>query len=377
MTLVLHEKVTSADAKRVVKALGASDIAHRKNWEYVFIIRALEKLNMLQPGRRGLVFAAGDEPLISYFASKGVEVVATDMFPDQEGVELWSTTGQHASAKEGLFKAGLVSREEFDRLVSFQHANMNHISKDFYGQFDFVWSTCSLEHVGSISLGHRFALESMELLKPGGAAVHTVEFTLSSLDQTIERGDTALWRQDDMQRLYEDHCRLGYSMEAPCWNAGGHLHDLQPDVPPYSQDNHVKLLIGSYVCTSMGWVAQKTQTPPGTAIQPLPPRVRSNTLQKHKILGTFRKAQTCSTSPLQPRVATHAEVIYSGLVLYIDCLRFYGNVCAAGLSQLLFCMRGNGCADRFRGGQEHNEESGDASSGPPQVLGVCVYCQVP
>ena len=263
MTLVLMSlQVTSADAKRIVKALGALDIAHRKNWEYVFIIRALEKLNMLQPGRRGLVFAAGDEPLISYFASKGVEIMATDMFPDQAGVELWSTTGQHASAKEGLFKPGLVSRGEFDRLVSFQHANMNHLPVDFHGQFDFVWSTCSLEHVGSISLGHRFALESMELLKPGGAAVHTVEFTLSSLDQTVERGDTALWRQDDMQKLYEDHHRLGYKMEAPCWNAGGHLHDLQPDTPPYSRNNHVKLLIGSYICTSMGWVAQKTQRPP-------------------------------------------------------------------------------------------------------------------
>ena len=274
---------------------------------------------MLQPGRRGLVFAAGDEPLISYFASKGVEIMATDMFPDQAGVELWSTTGQHASAKEGLFKPGLVSRGEFDRLVSFQHANMNHLPVDFHGQFDFVWSTCSLEHVGSISLGHRFALESMELLKPGGAAVHTVEFTLSSLDQTVERGDTALWRQDDMQKLYEDHRRLGYKMEAPCWNAGGHLHDLQPDTPPYSQDNHVKLLIGSYVCTSMGWVAQKTQRPPRSAIQPLPRRVRSNTLQRHEILGTFKNAQTCSTSPLQPRVATYAEVRFSGLVM-----RLYG-----------------------------------------------------
>ena len=236
-------------------------VAHRKYWEYVFIVRSLEKLNMLQPGRRGLVFAAGNEPLISYFASKGVEVMATDMFPDQDGVELWSTTGQHASAKEGLFKAGLVSREEFDRLVSFQHANMNHLPVDFYGQFDFVWSTCSVEHVGSISLGHQFALESMELLKPGGVGVHTVEFTLSSLDTTIEQGDTVLWRQADMQRLYEDFGALGYSMEAPCWNVGSHYNDLNPDQPPYkadaSTDNHIKLLIGDHVSTSMGWVVQK------------------------------------------------------------------------------------------------------------------------
>ena len=254
-------QTVSDEAKIILQRLGTPQVAHRKYWEYVFIIKALEKLNMLQPGRRGLVFAAGNEPLISYFASKGVEVMATDMFPDQAGVERWSRTGQHAGNKEGLFKPGLVSRGEFDRLVSFQHTNMNHLPVDFYGQFDFVWSTCSVEHVGSISLGHRFALESMELLKPGGAGVHTVEFTLSSLDTTIEEGGTVLWRQSDMQTLYMDFGSLAYGMEAPCWNVGSHHHDLNPDRPPYksdaSMDNHIKLLIGDHVSTSMGWVVQK------------------------------------------------------------------------------------------------------------------------
>jgi hypothetical protein len=104
----------------------------------------------------------------------------------------------------------------------------------------------------------------MEVLKPGGAAVHTVEFTLSSLDETVERGDTALWRKQDMQRLWEDHLSLGYEMQEPCWNAGGHLLDVQPDVPPYTIDKHIKLMIGSYMCTSMGWVARKAALKPPT-----------------------------------------------------------------------------------------------------------------
>jgi len=261
------DEVTSERGRRIIRDLGISVIKHRKNWEYIFIISALERLDMLRPGRRGLVFAAGDEPLPSYLAARGVEVVATDMFPDQEGVELWSSTGQHASSLEGLYRPGLVDRKAFDRLVSFQHADMNHISPTMHGQFDFVWSTCSLEHVGSISLGHRFALQSLEVLKPGGAAVHTVEFTLSSLERTVERGDTALWRKQDVERLWRDHGSLGYSMPEPCWHAGTHLLDVQPDVPPYSdyaaysqrsaEVKHIKLMIGEYMCTSMGWVAQK------------------------------------------------------------------------------------------------------------------------
>lgn len=68
-------QTTSEDAKRVMAALNVTHIPHRKHWEFTFIVRALEALDMLQPGRRGIVFAAGKEPLISYFASKGVEVV--------------------------------------------------------------------------------------------------------------------------------------------------------------------------------------------------------------------------------------------------------------------------------------------------------------
>ena len=321
VALLFCVQTTSEDARSIIRSLGVKQVAHRKNWEYVFIVRALEKLNMLQPRKRGLVFAAGNEPLISYFASRGVEVVATDMFPDQAGVSMWSSTGQHASAKDGLFKQGLVSKEEFDRLVTFQHADMNHIPKEFHGQFDFVWSTCSVEHVGSISLGQRFALESMELLKPGGAGVHTVEYTLSSLDETIERGDTVLWRQADVQRLYDDFGKLGYSMDAPCWNVGTHRHDLNPDRPPYksdaSMDNHIKLLIGDHVSTSMGWVVQKA-TPGKMKSRP---RRRADTPRRAqhpqtkligastKVLQSFSNAKQCTADLLQPRVATYQEVI--------------------------------------------------------------------
>jgi hypothetical protein len=135
---------------------------------------------------------------------------------------------EHASSLGGMFMPDMVSKERFDELVSFQHADMNHISPELHGKINFVWSMCSLEHAGSISMGYRLALDSMEVLKPGGAAVYTEKFTLSSLDKTIERGDTALWRKHDMQRLWEDHLSLGYTMQEPCWNAGGYHSDAPP-----------------------------------------------------------------------------------------------------------------------------------------------------
>lgn len=73
---------------------------------------------------------------------------------DQAGA--WTRTNQHAASRDALFYAPLVNRSAFDQLVTFAPADMNHVDSAWHGKFDFVWSTCSLEHVGSISLGHRY-----------------------------------------------------------------------------------------------------------------------------------------------------------------------------------------------------------------------------
>jgi len=44
------------------------------------------------------------------------------------------TAGQHAKNVDGLFKDNLVDRESFDRLVSYQTADMNHIAPELHGR---------------------------------------------------------------------------------------------------------------------------------------------------------------------------------------------------------------------------------------------------
>ena len=48
-----------------------------------------------------------------------------------------------------------------------------------------LWSSCSLEHLGSISHGIEFILNSLKCLKQHGVAVHTTEFNLSSNEETL------------------------------------------------------------------------------------------------------------------------------------------------------------------------------------------------
>ncbi len=76
---------------------------------------------------------------------------------------------------------------------------MNDIPGDLEG-FDFNWSSCSFEHLGSIEKGINFLMNQLKTLKPGGWAVHTTEFNVSSDDKTIESGDTVVYRKKDIEK---------------------------------------------------------------------------------------------------------------------------------------------------------------------------------
>ena len=186
-----------------------------------------------------------------------MHVLATDM--DTEGAERrgWSRTNQHASSREQLFRADLISKEAFDARVTYRTMDMNAVPTSLYGSFDFVWSTCSLEHVGSIAQGKLFAVTSMLLLKPGGVAVHTTEFTLSSLTSTVETGPTVLWRRSDVEELRAHLNATGYDVSGSCFATGTGPLDAEVDLPPYHNFKHIKLRLGSHVATSVAWTARR------------------------------------------------------------------------------------------------------------------------
>ena len=233
---------------------------HRKQWEFIFIVRALLAAGVVGPGRRGLVFAAGREPLISYFASHGAHITATDMDPGLAVTAGWASTNQHSKTLDDLYRPHLLSHEDFEQRVRFSVADMNKLNTSWYGKYDFVWSTCSLEHVGSIALGKLFALKSMNLLKPGGVAVHTTEFTLSSNDDTITEGSTVLWRRTDVEELVQDLKGFGFATSGVCFSSGRHPLDQHIDLPihgKYNATNHMKLQLENHIVTSVGWVARR------------------------------------------------------------------------------------------------------------------------
>lgn len=255
--LCTQEKLSSGLYQDWARAFGLGNHMHRKIWEWVFISEALYSSGVLKPGKIGLGFAVGKEPLASVIASKGAEVLATDLDTARATQKGWLDNNEHAATKAALNERKLCDDLEFNRLVNFQFADMNNIPDEFAGRFDFSWSSCAFEHLGSIQHGINFVCNSMKVLKPGGVAVHTTEFNVSSNQETVESGDTVIFRRRDIETLIDRLTSEGYHVEEMDWSYGTSPLDYYVDVPPYKQDPHLKLMLGGYVCTSIGLIVRK------------------------------------------------------------------------------------------------------------------------
>lgn len=232
---------------------------HRKTWEFTAIMQTLEQRGLLTSGKRGLGFAVGREPLPAFMAHYGVRVLATDLMADRVS-ENWIKTGQHTTGLDALFYEWLNNREEFEERVRFEPADMTDLSTlDDTEEFDFLWSSCAFEHLGTLDRGLDFVVNAMRLLKPGGVAVHTTEFNVSSNDDTISEAPDVIYRRRDLEELDGRLRRIGCALEPIDFDAGTHRFDLLFDTQPYCQSGrpHIKLELGEFICTSILLVAVK------------------------------------------------------------------------------------------------------------------------
>lgn len=238
-------------------ALHENPSTHRKQWEFCYVLQALHTRGMLEAGRSGLGFGVGDEPLTAAFASRGIAVMATDLDTERAAQQGWVETDQHARSKEVLNGRGLCPPEQFEQLVDFRFMDMSAIDPNLRN-FDFCWSACALEHLGSIEQGMSFVEASLECLRPGGIAVHTTEFNCQSDFATLDNASTVLFRKRDFMALARRLRRQGHDIVLN-FDTGDQPLDLHIDVPPYSQDNHLKLQIAKWVTTSYGLIVKKRE----------------------------------------------------------------------------------------------------------------------
>lgn len=234
---------------------------HRKLWELCFVAQGIYNEGKLTPGSRGLGFGCGQEPLPALFAKYGAQVLATDLDPSRPEATAWQKTNQHATAIELLRRRDICPDEELRSHIDLRYVDMNNIPREFDNQFDFCWSACSLEHLGSIANGLDFIENSLRTLKSGGIAIHTTEFNLHDGD-TIDHWPTVLYQKHHFIDLAERLSRKGYRVLEIDFGIGDGVLDGFVDVPPSSWNDgvlnllpptaHLKLGVDGFICTSFG-----------------------------------------------------------------------------------------------------------------------------
>jgi len=241
--------------------LACAPIYHRKIWEFCYVSQALYNHGKLASQSRGLVFGCGDEPLPSLFAKYGCSVLATDLDPANSGSAAWIESGQHSLSVERLRKANICPDPALRANIDLRFVDMNNIPPDLDGGFDFCWSTCSLEHLGSIEKGIAFIERSLRTLRPGGVAVHTTEWNMSDEGGTIDNAQTVLFQKKHLLEAIARIRRAGFTVAEPDFALGEDLFDGITDLPPYGVHGldllHLRVALWGYRCTSFGLIIQR------------------------------------------------------------------------------------------------------------------------
>jgi hypothetical protein len=238
---------------RWMEHMGDRPRANRKAWEWAYIAHALDRLDMLKPGRHGVGFGVGHDPLVPLFAARGVEVLATDLDARSREAAGWVEADQHAESLDSTTWPKICDAEQFEKLVSWRAVDMRAIPSDI-GRFDFCWSACALEHLGSLSAGTEFIERSLSTVVPGGIAVHTTEYNVSSNEDTVEAGPCVVYRERDIREIVEKLEDAGHEVAALDLSPGEGALDQYIDLPPYEVEACLKFLFASYTLTSVALV---------------------------------------------------------------------------------------------------------------------------
>lgn len=249
--------------------LGIPVVFHRKLWEFAYVLQAIFENGHLRPGARGLGFGCGQEPLPSLMAAIGIDVTMTDLAPEASASKGWVGSNQHMSSRDQACHSHLVELPTFQKNVVMRWVDMNSIPSDLVG-YDFCWSICALEHLGSIAKGLDFIENSLATLRPGGLAVHTTEFNFFDDDSTIDNWPTVLFQKRHFEEIALRLRAAGHRVAPLDFDVGSKPLDRFVDVPPWEHDMtpyqraiwggdaaHIKLSIDGYASTCFGLVVVK------------------------------------------------------------------------------------------------------------------------
>jgi hypothetical protein len=227
----------------VMTAMGLTRRMHRRLWQHVYVVSVFATLGCIGKGRSAIGLGVTRDRIAALLASRGVEVMAMG----RPG----AVTPEEARGGYHLFFPEVVRIEDFDLLVHFAEADLTDPELDLGGPYDMCWSCATAQHMGGMDKVLGLVEGSLNLLKPGGVAVHTMDFNVGSDADTVETKELTIPRRRDIEALVARLVRAGHEVLPLNLYPGHDVADGLVDMPPYGLP-HLKLQVGDHVVTSVG-----------------------------------------------------------------------------------------------------------------------------
>ncbi len=114
-----QEDVESPWFRYWCKELKIAPCYHRKLWEFALLLQTLFEQDLLVPGKSGIGFGCGEEPLASYFASKGIDVLVTDLELERvRGAAGWRPASMPAASRAAIIRNSAVGISSIDMFAT-------------------------------------------------------------------------------------------------------------------------------------------------------------------------------------------------------------------------------------------------------------------
>jgi hypothetical protein len=159
---------------------------HPAQWQSIYILQALRRYGMLEPGAHGLGFGRDTGALPAIMAATRCRVTMTD--PAAGGATHWR-------------RPDIVDDTVFDGHVAFRPVERAAPLPENLAGFDFLWAGADNRDLGTVAAVTDFILRSLDCLKPGGLAVHVAATDPQPDAETDPAGDNPVLPRVAFDRL--------------------------------------------------------------------------------------------------------------------------------------------------------------------------------